>query len=259
MISLAQSEAEAAPPSEEAAHWRFIAVPWSLPRGLRLCLADVAGGSGTPDMVRRVLAWRDSWAGEDGAEQPGANDEAQAGGPREWRALAHANNRVLSACEAVERVARESPSAYDDALKRAAALVSADWLSESARMACAALRALGELAGAFAVFRGALRTVGEVSGVQIEPPAQRARLDALLALAGVAAAGVPGAGGEDALYALVVEAPGADGSSDARAAAEELWASLDCVAPLLMREGAARGAAGAGLRVGAAQVGEWGT
>lgn len=259
IISLAQAEADAAPPSGEAAHWRFTAVPWSLPRGLRLCLADVAGGSGTPDMVRRVLAWRDRWEeGEDGAEPTAGSDEAEAGGPPEWRALARANARVLSACEAVERVAREGPSAYDDALKRAAALVSTEWLSESARVACPALGALGELARAFAVFRGALRTVGEVSGVQIEPPAQRARLDALLALAGVAAAGVPGAGGEDALYALVVEAPGADSNSGARAAAEELWASLDCVAPLLMREGAARGAAGAGLRVGAEHVGEWG-
>ena len=249
--------------------WSFTATPWALPRGLRLCLADVEGGSSTPDMVRKVLAWRERKVSHKekearpvGKEVAEAEAEAEAGdGPLEWRLLISANARVLQACLGAERAAADAPTVFDHALTAAAALPGREWSAVALRMTSVALGALGELSDAFAAWRRALRAMGEASGVPIEPPAQKARADALMELCGVVAAGVPGAGGEDALFALVVEPPGGGtgaGGGSARAACEALWAAADGVAPLLMREGAARGARGAGIRVGSSEVGLWG-
>ena len=64
--------------------------------------------------------------------------------------------------------------------------------------------------------RAALRSLGEQSGVGIEPPGQTRLLDAMVAgCPGLVAAGVPGAGGADAVFAVVVAA--------ARPALEALW------------------------------------
>ena len=52
-----------------------------------------------------------------------------------------------------------------------------------------------------------MRQMGEASDVPIEPPMQSALLDACSALPGVVGAGVPGAGGYDAIWVLAV-APG---------------------------------------------------
>ena len=229
--------------------WNFTATPWSLPRGLRLCLADVEGGSATPDMVRRVLAWRDAPVNVAGAI---------AGNPLEWNILTQANTRVLEACVKAECAAVDIPTVYDDALTIASTLPSHLWTVEAVQIDNRALSALGELADAFAAWRCALRVLGDVSGVPIEPPAQKIRADELLQLKGIVAAGVPGAGGEDALFALVVEIINSS-SGGARAAAEAEWASADnAVAPLLMREGAARNMPGAGVRLGFSEVGIWG-
>ena len=53
-----------------------------------------------------------------------------------------------------------------------------------------------------------LRSMGDSAGVPIEPSSQSPLLDATARLPGVLAAGVPGAGGYDAVYALFVD-PGA--------------------------------------------------
>ena len=52
--------------------------------------------------------------------------------------------------------------------------------------------------------RALMRQMGEASDVPIEPPMQTALLDACSALPGVLGAGVPGAGGYDAIWVLAV-------------------------------------------------------
>ncbi len=68
----------------------------------------------------------------------------------------------------------------------------------------------------------------------IEPAEQTRLLDAVMALPGVLAAGVPGAGGLDAVFALTT-------SDTARASVLELWArwAETSVCPLLAQESAA--------------------
>lgn len=59
-----------------------------------------------------------------------------------------------------------------------------------------------------------MREMGEASDVPIEPPMQSALLDACSALPGVVGAGVPGAGGYDAIWVLAVT-PGVEGAEGA--------------------------------------------
>ncbi len=79
---------------------------------------------------------------------------------------------------------------------------------------CAALCGVRDL---FQRARGLLKQLGQDAGVEIEPDAQTALLDASLALPGVLAGAVPGAGGHDAVFVLTL----GDG---ARRGVEELWA-----------------------------------
>jgi hypothetical protein len=104
--------------------------PFALPAGLALILADVAGGSETPGMVRQVLAWRDAGSGggapEDAAAvaaldaspldaaaltAAAAAGAAVAQGPLLWRRLAAANARAAAAVEALRGAAARAIAA----------------------------------------------------------------------------------------------------------------------------------------------------
>ena len=87
-----------------------------------------------------------------------------------------------------------------------------------------------------------LRTVGEKAGVEVEPPKLTGLLDATISnCPGVLAVGCPGAGGYDAVFALVVE--GEEDKSKSGAGCEQVekfWESYSGdglkVCPLLVRE-----------------------
>jgi phosphomevalonate kinase len=65
--------------------------------------------------------------------------------------------------------------------------------------------------------RRLLREMGEGAGVPVEPPAQTALCDATAAVEGVVLAGVPGAGGVDAAFAVCVA------GDDVRDRVDEVW------------------------------------
>lgn len=60
----------------------------------------------------------------------------------------------------------------------------------------------------FCSARSFMRNMGLCAGVDIEPAFQTEIADASEALPGVLCAGVPGAGGCDALFALYIQSPG---------------------------------------------------
>jgi len=64
------------------------------------------------------------------------------------------------------------------------------------------------LKSSFRIARSLMRNMGVFAGVDIEPAFQSAIADATEALPGVLCAGVPGAGGSDALFALYIQSPG---------------------------------------------------
>jgi phosphomevalonate kinase len=66
------------------------------------------------------------------------------------------------------------------------------------------VEALLETRQAFINVRSLLRHVGEAANIPIEPPSQTALLDATMDMSGVLLAGVPGAGGFDAVFAVVL-------------------------------------------------------
>ena len=56
------------------------------------------------------------------------------------------------------------------------------------------------------------------SGAEVEPPSQSRLLDATMSIPGVLIAGVPGAGGYDAIFTLVL-------SAEARTAVADMWST----------------------------------
>jgi phosphomevalonate kinase len=74
-----------------------------------------------------------------------------------------------------------------------------------------------------------MREMGQRAGVEIEPPFQTRIADATEALPGVLCAGVPGAGGCDALFAIYLQVPNNDAaippSMSVRESVEELWST----------------------------------
>ena len=84
----------------------------------------------------------------------------------------------------------------------------------------------------FSIARQALKQIGEEAGVEIEPDQQTSLVNATEDLPGVLAAGVPGAGGVDAVFAITT-------SDIGRKRIEALWSSYtdndSVVCPLLLR------------------------
>ncbi|KAH8119586.1 Phosphomevalonate kinase [Phellopilus nigrolimitatus] len=213
------------------ADWDHTVAPFQLPPATRLMLADVDAGSDTPSLVGRVLKWRQSACAEATAL---------------WDALAASNDALAKALLRLSELHAQDAQTYTVAFARLAQLPAAQWSSITPRdvvtdMLIDAHRLAEDV-------RAKMREMGARAGVPIEPPEQTALLDACVAQAGVLGGGVPGAGGYDAVWVLVLD-PGA--SSNAANITEETplrrvenvwagWSALD-VSPLSATESFARG------------------
>ena len=83
---------------------------------------------------------------------------------------------------------------------------------------------------AFRLVRSLLKEIGTSAGTAIEPESQTQLLEETWAIQGVVCAGCPGAGGEDAVFALVWGEPNA-------VLVEKFWAGrVPLVCPLFTRE-----------------------
>ena len=176
-----------APPASSAS--------FSPPPGIAMILADIRGGSNTPSMVRKVLQWRER-------DPPGSLAL--------WSSLHTANTRVLSALRDVGRLAGEK--GQKEYRRSLAAWVNplaeknghgdplcdvADGSRDDVHIA------LSDAQSAFQDVRRGLQEMGRLSDVPIEPEEQTRLIDAAMGVEGVLMAGVPGAGGYDALFVLV--------------------------------------------------------
>ncbi len=174
-----------------------------LPPGLRLVLADVYCGADTPSMVKQVLAWASA--------HPTDSKTL-------FDTLNSYNQRIVLLFDLLNRLAQNSPHYWSD-LHRCATLKQQQWHAEwpeSQQLLDGALpdidprpaAVLTALATVFNSLRASLRHMSEVTGVGIEPPAQTRLLDAAInTVTGIVLAGVPGAGGLDAQFALVIDVP----------------------------------------------------
>lgn len=187
-----------------SATWDNVHIQLALPQGIQLLLGDVSVGSNTPTMVSKVLQWK-----KDNPEQSAAL----------WERIDGENGRIRQALAALQKQPMAS-------LLACAKLNSSEWVGGGDE----AGRLLFEARDAFVQARRGLREMGTLADVPIEPSEQTELCDATMQELGVLAAGVPGAGGFDAIFALVI-------GDEALARVESLWVGWKTrVLPMVVRE-----------------------
>ena len=213
--------------------WDHEVAPFALPPCLELLMGDVCGGSETPSMVRKILGWRDGGAGAEGDARRAL-----------WAALGAANCRVRDGAAALHAASEADGESYAAHVGACENFPNAAWAMMGGRVG----ELLLELRRAFEEARSLLRRMGEGADVPVEPPAQLALCDATAALPGVLACGVPGAGGYDAVFAIVL------GGAAAAGRVEALWASWDTATGAVAAGAGASGGGGGGGGGGGAVV-----
>ncbi|KAG8783956.1 phosphomevalonate kinase [Ceratobasidium sp. 428] len=211
--------------------WNHTFGAFNLPYLTRILLADVDSGSDTPSMVGNVLKWRKA--------EPEIADQLREGLHRCNRGLGEI---ILKLREKYQT----DPKEYADTVDRLAREVGDDWERHSPIDALEVTTAqlFGTTRHLTKSIRDGMRAVGKSSGVPIEPPEQTQLLDACYALPGVVGGGVPGAGGYDAIWLLVLQPQDTAVASEIVSRVENLWQGWTglSVSPLLATESPLRGA-----------------
>ncbi|TPX58081.1 phosphomevalonate kinase [Powellomyces hirtus] len=196
---------------------------FALPPRFNMLLADIDAGSSTPKLVSQVLAWRKANA-----------EEAQV----LWSKLGAENSALEMHMRELASVAASDINAYNTVVDALAKENAALWSSslpatnDGKKRRGSPIRDLFmSIHQSFQRIRGHLREMSDLTNVPIEPEEQTRLLDACLEVPGIIMAGVPGAGGFDAIFCIAL-------SDAAREQVEGVWKSWTemAVAPLLSRE-----------------------
>ncbi|KAB5564269.1 hypothetical protein DKX38_004323 [Salix brachista] len=245
VLSSAQDAANGTPLQEVMAailkgKWDHERTKFSLPPLMNLLLGEPGtGGSSTPSMVGAVKRWQKS-------------DPAKA--QETWRKLSEANSKLEIQFNILSKLAEENCNAYKCVIDKFSEQKSEKviciyelrfflelwdilvdcvvcetvWIEQSIEPSQeAVVKALLGARSAMVEIRNLMHQMGEAAGVPIEPESQTRLLDATMDMEGVLLAGVPGAGGFDAVFAVTL---GDSGNNVAKA-----WSSLNVLA-LLVRE-----------------------
>ena len=203
--------------------WDCTVSPVSLPPGLELLMADVCGGSESPSMARKILEWKKK------NRKVGFMDDYY------WKDLKRCNKKIVSLLSD-----QFTSQTFLDGLRRDGAMIISKRTAEQWKKPMpsswhlfegsswdVALKLL-DLRLAFLECRQNLKGMGEAAGVPIEPDEQSALADATMKLPGVVAAGIPGAGGYDALFVIYVKGHDTNGgkSDQVRDEIGNLWREM---------------------------------
>ena len=215
--------------------WNQCVDRFTMPPGLDLMMGDVNGGSSTTSMTKKVKHWL----------KTGGDQAATV-----WSDLAVVNEKIASALDELNEISVDT-EVYNKSLVHLCNHDPKEWSvycrsgdGDFSRMRD---RNLEKLVGKWAALRELflesrrlLKHMGEQSGVDIEPDEQTRLADVTMKIPGVISAGVPGAGGVDAIYAIIVQIPttataGVDGK-DTRSRVSEIWSKWETrtVCPLLL-------------------------
>ncbi|KAJ3190336.1 phosphomevalonate kinase [Gaertneriomyces sp. JEL0708] len=208
---------EALVPSTSESCWDSEVAQFSLPLGFSLLLADIDAGSSTPKLVSSVLQWRKSKPEE-------ALDL--------WTQLNAENSAVEKYLRELSRLAAVNPSGYETILADCSKTIASKWQDIPVREELALIHSMFcKLYNAFQAVRKHLRTMSTEADVPIEPAEQTRLLDACMDVPGIVLAGVPGAGGYDAIFCVAI-------SKQARLTVQRTWETWTemAVGPLLTRE-----------------------
>ncbi|MED6144332.1 hypothetical protein PIB30_014680 [Stylosanthes scabra] len=219
VISSAQVAAQVLPIPEVITdilngNWDHDRTEFSLPPLMTLLLGEPGtGGSSTPSMVGAVKKWQKS--------DPQKSLDT-------WKRLSVANSALEIQLSLLSKLAKEHWDAYKSVIDSCRKLRSDKWIEQASEPNKeAVVKGLLGAKEAMLGIRYHMRLMGEAAGVPIEPESQTKLLDATLNLEGVLLAGVPGAGGFDAVFAVTL----GDSSSNV----VETWSSLNVLA-LLVKE-----------------------
>ncbi|CEG81497.1 hypothetical protein RMATCC62417_15694 [Rhizopus microsporus] len=166
-------------------NWDNQVVPLKLPPGFDLLLADIDAGSHTPTLVSKALAWKKS-----NPEQANAL----------WKELGGYNQKVEQHLRKLSDLYEQDPARYQSTIDICSSLHSNEWRVLEGDV----VYELVGLVDDYHHVRSLLRKMGDASDVPIEPKEQTRLLDTCMQVPGVVMAGVPGAGGYDAIFCIVL-------------------------------------------------------
>ncbi|KAI8546979.1 hypothetical protein RHMOL_Rhmol07G0161100 [Rhododendron molle] len=194
--------------------WDHERTKFSLPPLMNLLLGEPgAGGSSTVSMVGAVKKWQKS--------EPQKALET-------WKKLSDANSALEVRLNMLSTMAKERWDSYRSVIDKCSLHKSEKWMELSSEPTEAEIvKALLGARDTMLEIRFHMRLMGQAAGIPIEPESQTKLLDATMNMEGVLFAGVPGAGGFDAVFAVTL------GNSSSNVAKE--WSSLNVLA-LLVRE-----------------------
>ncbi|PLW57226.1 hypothetical protein PCANC_03133 [Puccinia coronata f. sp. avenae] len=170
-----------------------------IPKCTTLILADVDAGSHTPSMVGQVLKWK--------------NGEESAAADQLWKALSVQNEQLKLAFEKLEQRAGSDESHYvSEVLKLSTDPTFSLQTDASPVTDTDDVRKLFiKVSSITKRIRQLMKKMGTQSHVPIEPDGQTDLLDQCEKRPGVIGSGVPGAGGYDAIWILMLTPPGHPG------------------------------------------------
>nr|AZB52793.1 phosphomevalonate kinase 1 [Centranthera grandiflora] len=194
------------------ANWDHERTNFQLPPMMSLILGEPGtGGSSTPSMVGAVKKWR--------------NSDPQ-GSLETWKKLSEANSSLETHLNALRRLAETNPDTYRITIDKCSKLTSEKWPEGAVgQNQIEVIRALLGARDAMQEIRTNMRKMGEAAGIPIEPESQTRLLNTTMNTEGVLLAGVPGAGGFDAVFAVTLAASGG--------IVAKIWSSLNVLALLV--------------------------
>jgi len=192
--------------------WDAIVKPCHISPGFTMRLADIATGSSTPKMVSKVNAWKK------------ANPEEAA---ELWSRLSSYNNKINTLFEKLTEKCHSDSEAYWSTLDTLKDYPVKEWKQYEDKVSKDVLDLLLEVYNDFLQVRICLRTLSEKTETPIEPESQTHLLDACMECPGVLMAGVPGAGGFDAIFCIIMEGQSSNGPCKGIDAIEKLWQNWD--------------------------------
>uniref|UniRef100_A0A0E0KBD8 phosphomevalonate kinase n=1 Tax=Oryza punctata TaxID=4537 RepID=A0A0E0KBD8_ORYPU len=194
--------------------WDHEKAKFSLPPLMSLLLGEPGtGGSSTPSMVGSVKQWQKS--------DPQKSKET-------WSKLGIANSVLESQLRNLNKLAEDHWESYESVLRSCSHLMCNKWTEVATNQHQELIvRSLLAARDTFLEIRLHMREMGIAACVPIEPESQTQLLDATMNMEGVLLAGVPGAGGFDAVFSVIL--------GEASDVVAKAWSSAG-VLPLLVRE-----------------------
>nr|WNX96116.1 Phosphomevalonate kinase2 [Ayapana triplinervis] len=220
VISSAQNAIRAMPLEEVVADvlagtWDHERTKFRLPPLMNLLLGEPGtGGSSTPSMVGAVKNWQKS--------EPEKSMET-------WKLLSEANTALESQLNISSKLADDHWEIYKNVIYSCSMYQSEKWVEQASEaISQEIVQALFGARDAMLNIRSHMKLMGMAAGIPIEPDTQTELLDATMNMCGVLLAGVPGAGGFDAVFAVTL---GDAGNKLAKA-----WSSHNVLALLVSED-----------------------